>query len=572
MQFNRYFTNPEIETILKEWTQDYPNLAGLTSIGQSYEGHPLWMLTITNLETGKDTEKPAIWIDGNIHATEIAAATTSLYIAYSLLTGYGKDSRITRLLDTSTFYILPRVNPDGAAMAMAPSPHYLRSGVRPYPWNEKDEGLHPQDIDGDGRILQMRIQDPNGDWKISSLDDRLMEKRDPDEHGGVYYRMLSEGLLEDFDGYIIKEARPVEGLDFNRNFPFEWRPEGDQGGAGPYPTSEPEIKAMVDFIAIHPNINAAITYHTFSGVILRPYSTKADEEMETEDLWVFQKIGEIGKKGTGYECVSTFHDFKYHPKEVTTGAFDDWIFDQLGAYSFTIELWDLPTRAGIEKRKLMEWFRDHPHEDDLKILRWVEEHADQDAYISWYNYDHPQLGKVELGGFNQMYTWRNPPQAYMGEEAARNLPFVISLADMLPRLALHSLIITHLNENNYRINLVVENSGFLPTFTSVQGKKRKAIRPVRAEIELPQEAALVNGKRRVEIGHLEGRSNKLDVSIYSTSPTDNRGRVEWVVKAPSGTVLEIKVASERAGTVRRRVRLDPLKTTQDRSNSNDFSG
>jgi murein tripeptide amidase MpaA len=555
MQFNRYFTNQEIETILKEWSEIYPNLVGMASIGKSYEGHPLWLLTLTNLETGSDLEKPAIWIDGNIHATEIAAATTSLYIAYSLLTGYGKDDRITRLLDTSTFYILPRANPDGAALAMAPSPHYLRSGVRPYPWDEKDEGLHPQDIDGDGRIVQMRIEDPTGDWKVSSLDARLMEKRAPDEHGGVYYRMLTEGILEDFDGYIIKEARPVEGLDFNRNFPFEWRPEGDQGGAGPYPASEPEIKAMVDFIAAHSNINAAITYHTFSGVILRPYSTKADEEMETEDLWVFQKIGEIAKRVTGYDSVSTFHDFKYHPKEVTTGAFDDWIFDQLGAYSFTVELWDLPTKAGIEDRKLVEWFRIHPHEDDLKILHWVDEHAEEDAYLDWYLFEHPQLGEVELGGFNQMYTWRNPPPAYMGEEAARNLPFVLSLADMLPRLTLHTLEIKEISENNFRINLVVENIGFLPTYTSLQGKKRKAIRPVRAEIELPHEALLINGKRRVELGHLEGRSNKMDVSIYSTTPTDNRGRVEWVVKASPETVIQIKVTSERAGGITKQVSL-----------------
>jgi murein tripeptide amidase MpaA len=555
MQFNRYFTNQEIETILKEWSEIYPNLVGMASIGKSYEGHPLWLLTLTNLETGSDLDKPAIWIDGNIHATEIAAATTSLYIAYSLLTGYGKDDRITRLLDTSTFYILPRANPDGAALAMAPSPHYLRSGVRPYPWNEKDEGLHPQDIDGDGRIVQMRIEDPTGDWKISTLDARLMEKRAPDEHGGVYYRMLTEGILEDFDGYIIKEARPVEGLDFNRNFPFEWRPEGDQGGAGPYPTSEPEIKAMVDFIAAHFNINAAITYHTFSGVILRPYSTKADEEMETEDLWVFQKIGEIAKRVTGYDSVSTFHDFKYHPKEVSTGAFDDWIFDQLGAYSFTVELWDLPTKAGIEDRKLVEWFRIHPHEDDLKILRWVDEHAEEDAYLDWYLFEHPQLGKLELGGFNQMYTWRNPPPAHMGEEAARNLPFVLSLADMLPRLTLHTLEIKEISENNFRINLVVENTGFFPTYTSMQGKKRKAIRPVRAEIELPHQALLINGKRRVELGHLEGRSNKMDVSIYSTTPTDNRGRVEWVVKASPGAVIQIKVTSERAGGITKQVSL-----------------
>ena len=101
-------------------------------------------------------------------------------------------------------------------------------------------------------------------------------------------------MIENFDGYQIKVARPPEGLDFNRNFPFEWRTEGEQHGAGPYPASEPEIKALVDFIATHPNINIAITYHTFSRVILRCYSTKADDEMETDDLWVYKKIGEIG--------------------------------------------------------------------------------------------------------------------------------------------------------------------------------------------------------------------------------------------------------------------------------------
>jgi murein tripeptide amidase MpaA len=242
MQFNRYFTNQEIETLLKEWSEIYPNLVGMASIGKSYEGHPLWLLTLTNLETGSDLDKPAIWIDGNIHATEIAAATTSLYIAYSLLTGYGKDDRITRLLDTSTFYILPRANPDGAALAMAPSPHYLRSGVRPYPWNEKDEGLHPQDIDGDGRIVQMRIEDPTGDWKISSLDARLMEKRAPDEHGGIYYRMLTEGYWKTL--MAISSRRPVPSRDWTltATFPSSGAPKATRGGQDLTQPRSPRLK------------------------------------------------------------------------------------------------------------------------------------------------------------------------------------------------------------------------------------------------------------------------------------------------------------------------------------------
>ena len=316
MNFNHFFTNEELLRLLDEWVATYPNLIQIISIGNSHEGRPIWLLTLTNHATGTDLDKPAVWIDANIHATEITGTTSALYIAYQLLNGYGNDDQITHQLDQSVYYIIPRVNPDGAEWAMAATPRYVRSGVRPYPWEEKDEGLISQDINGDGKILQMRFPDPNGDWKVSSLDSRLMEKRTPNELGGLYYRLLSEGLLEDYDGYIIKIARPLEGLDFNRNFPFQWRTEGEQQGAGPFPTSETEVRALVNFIIEHPNINIAITFHTFSRVILRPYSTKPDDDMNTDDLWVFKRIGELGTKLTGYRCVSTFHDFKYHPKEI----------------------------------------------------------------------------------------------------------------------------------------------------------------------------------------------------------------------------------------------------------------
>jgi murein tripeptide amidase MpaA len=550
MDFNHYFTNEDLETMLPQWAASYPHLVTLTQLGQSYEKRPIWLLTLTNQATGPDSEKPAVWLDANIHATEITGTTTVLQVAHTLLEGYGHDERATRQLDQGVYYIVPRVNPDGAALAQADRPRYIRSGVRPYPWQEKEDGLHEEDIDGDGRILQMRILDPNGDWKVSELDPRLMQKRSPVDHGGMYYRLFAEGRMENFDGYQIKVARQPEGLDFNRNFPFEWRTEGEQLGAGPYPASEPEIRALAEFIVAHPNINIAITYHTFSRVILRCYSTRPDDDLETDDLWVYKEIGKIGTQATGYRCVSTFHDFKYHPKEVTTGGFDDWIYDHYGVFAFTIELWDLPDEAGIKERKFIEWYREHPHEQDLQILKWADEHAGEGAYVDWYPFEHPQLGKVELGGWNLMYTWRNPPLALLAGEAGRNLPFALALGDMLPRLALHTVEIKALGGGDYRLNLVVENTGFLPTYTSAQGKKRKATRPVRAELELPGEIKLVNGQRRVELGHLEGRSNKLDVAaVWVESPTDNRARAEWVLHGPPGTSFTVHVRSDRAGAL-----------------------
>ena len=125
------------------------------------------MLTVTNPATGPAADKPAFWVDGNIHATEVAASAAALYFLDTLVTRLRPATPdVTRALDTRAFYICPRINPDGAEWALADKPKWIRSSTRPYPFDEEEiEGLTVEDIDGDGRILQMRIPDPNGLWK-----------------------------------------------------------------------------------------------------------------------------------------------------------------------------------------------------------------------------------------------------------------------------------------------------------------------------------------------------------------------------------------------------------------------
>mgnify|MGYP002682603940 CR=1 FL=1 len=192
---------------------------------QSHEGRDIPLVILTNRATGPDAEKPAFWLDANIHATELTASMAALYFINKMVNAYGSDPKVTRILDEQVVYVVPRLNPDGAELALAETPKYVRSGTRPYPFEEKRDGLHTEDIDGDGRILQMRIADPTGDWKVSDRDPRLMIKRGPDEDGGTYYRMFPEGLVEDYDGHIITMAPPVAGLDFNRNFPGRVHPD-----------------------------------------------------------------------------------------------------------------------------------------------------------------------------------------------------------------------------------------------------------------------------------------------------------------------------------------------------------
>lgn len=557
MNFNHYFTNTELEQILTSWSQAFPSLFRLEKLGISYQGSPLWIGILTQTGTGSDTQKPALWIDANIHATELAGTTTVLHTLHTLLQGYGSDPQITRLLDSCTLYAVPRINPDGAALALSDSPRLLRSGTRPYPWPDPDQpqGLQIQDMDGDGRILQMRIPDPSGDWQISDQDPRLMVKRAPDQNGGEYYRLFYEGWINEFDGYLIKTNRLLSGIDFNRNFPYRWRPQSEQHGSGSYPASESEIRAVVEFIVAHPNINLALTYHTHGGLILRPFSDRPDTEFDRQDLRVYEKLGQRGSQITGYPCISIFHEFRSDPNEVTTGAFDDWMYDHLGAFAFTIELWNLPQAAGVEFEDYMRWRQDHPPADQLKMLQWCDRYAAGWGYVEWYGFDHPQLGPIELGGWQILHTWRNPPPDLMEAEAARHTPFVISLAETLPHLAVWKTEVETLAAGIYRIVLVVENTGFLPTYTSQQGRQRDSARPVRVRIDLPEDLQLISGNTTQDLGHLEGRSTKLSPLYTRSSPTDNRAWCEWTVKGAAEAQIGFQILSDRAGVIHHQIQL-----------------
>ncbi len=554
--FNRFYRYAALTRLLKTLAEENPNLLRLESIGKSHEGRDVWLVTATNFETGPDVEKPALWVDGNLHASEVAGSMAALYFINTLVTRYRKDAELTTALDTRTFYIVPRVNPDGAEWALADKPRIIRSSTRPWPYDEEPlEGLLQEDIDGDGRILTMRIPDPNGAWKTHPEDSRLMIRRDPVETGGSYYRLLPEGMLRNYDGVTIQPQGAKEGLDLNRNFPVAWKQENEQRGAGPYPVSEPESRNLVDFIVRHPNLTGVVTFHTYSGVLLRPYDDRADDEFPPEDLWTYKKIGEQGTKITGYPNVSCFHEFRYHPKQVTTGAFDTWMYDHLGMFSWTVELWSPMRQAGIKDYKYIEWFRDHPLEDDIKMMKWNIEVLDGKGYVDWYAFNHPQLGRVELGGWDLMNYLYNPPLKFLEKEIKVFPEWILWHALISPRLALRSAEVKAIGKGTYRLRLVVENTGWLPTYVTKKAVEKKVSRGVICEIELPEGASLQAGKPRQELAQLEGRAYKTAFPEGWEGGTDDRLKVEWVVRAPQGGTVKLTARHDRAGVVRAELEL-----------------
>jgi murein tripeptide amidase MpaA len=558
--FDRFPRHDELTALLQACAAARPELMTLRELGRSFEGRPIWLAVLTHAATGPDTDKPALWVDGNLHAAELTGCTAVLYWLRALLDGHGREPAITELLDTRAVYLVPRLNPDGAELALAERPRHIRSSTRPYPWDEPAvAGLTVQDVDGDGRILSMRIADPHGGWKPHPDEPRLLVPREPGEFGGTYYRVLPEGLLE-ADSASDPTLLPVnpdrEGLDLNRNFPAGWRQEFEQKGAGPYPTSEPEVRAVVDFVVAHPNIGAAFSFHTHSGVILRPMGTTPDADMTPEDLWLFQRLSAIGERLTGYPVVSIYEDFRYHPKEVITGT-QDWFYEHLGALFWTVELWAPNREAGITGYDWIHWYRDHPPEDDLKLLRWSDTACGGQAHVDWTPLEHPQLGPVEIGGWDRMNYWRNPPPALREREAARFPDWMCRVGLSLPRLVLLQATAEPLADGLWRVRMGVGNAGYLPSAVTRRALERQVARPCVFELTLPEGAALQGGSRRVTGPQLAGHApaQSLQSFVPPGDATADRARAEWLVRAPAGAVLTLQATAGRAGRVRTTLRL-----------------
>ncbi|MGD8547447.1 MAG: M14 family metallopeptidase, partial [Thiohalophilus sp.] len=553
-RFDTYYRYTELTQLLQAYAHDYPELVQIESLGKSHEGRDIWLATVTRQSKGNAGDKPALWVDGNIHSAELVGSMACLYLLDYLVTNDGQNPEVSRCLDTRTFYICPRLNPDGAEWALADTPKIVRSSTRPWPWRDPlPNGLLPEDIDGDGRILSMRIPDPDGHWKIAEDDPRLMVAREPTETGGDYYRLLPEGMVEDYDGMTIDLPPKREGLDLNRNFPCQWRPESEQKGAGPFPASEPETNAAVRFLHAHPNICGGIAFHSYSGVLLRPFSHRPDEEMIPEDLRVFESLAARGSELTGYPSVSAYHGFRYHPREIITGALDDYLYQELGRFSWTVEIWSPQREAGIGNIDLIDWYRTHGIEDDRKLLSWNESELKGKGFVDWYPFDHPQLGKIELGGWDPLYSFWNPPPHKLEAELQRFPAWLIWHNLIGPELAIGRVKVTAVDKQIWKVEVLIHNRGWLPTYLSKQAQEKKTSRGVIVRLALPDGAELIEGQREQELDQLEGRCHKPNSpfgwSGQVSDPTDDRVKVSWVMKADDNTHLSLEIRHDHAGRI-----------------------
>ena len=546
--YDDYYTYATLEEHLQFFASTYPQVCQLESLLVTPKGRHVYAVT---LSIGDPAAKPAYYIDGNTHAGEVTGSMAAMHTIDYLLTNMDSDPKIHALLERVTIYVIPRLSPDGAERYLT-SAYSLRSVDRPYLSKTQQPGLYEEDMDQNGIIAMMRVPSPYGAWKKDPHNEAVMIKRAPDDLEGEFYQVYAEGCVEGEVTNPLKVAPALWGLDFNRNYPFGWYTENRQPGAGPYPLSNPENKAVVDFVLSHPNIGGVATHHTNGGIILYPPGTQSSSKASKKDMRFFREIGAMGTEEMGYGCINIFDSFFTDQEAYSSGAFDDWCYQSQGIPAYTIELWDLEVRSGCgcpwpvpkEPKTTAQ-----KAEDYARILAGCQENAPE-AILPWRHFDHPQLGDVEIGGFDFKMTYQNPPRSFLCQEVEKATRFTLRMAATVPCLKITNLKQYQVGEDVWKIELSLANTSYLPTYVSDMLMELKL--PHAIEVKLETEAEIVMGEKCQTIERLEGYGCiPTDYSYGAKIRTNNYEPIEktisWVVKAPSGTSVSIAIDSPKAG-------------------------
>ena len=543
-----YLRYDELTRVVHDWARAHPDLVRVASIGKSPEGRELWLLEIG---AEPDRARAAAWVDGNMHAGEVCGSSVALAIAEDVIALHRGEDRLDlpahvreRLKDV-LFYILPRMSPDGAEAVLRDG-RYVRS-------NPRDRRPRPPvarwlsgDVDGDGRALSMRKRDACGEYvEDPELPGVMLPRRIEDP--GPYYKLWPEGTIEHFDGTHVPDPHFLSDndVDLNRNFPYSWKPEPEQAGAGPYGASEPESRAVIEWATAHPNIFSWLNLHTFGGVYIRPLGHSPDTKMNQSDLALYRQIGEWGEKIAGYPMVSGFEQFIYEPEKPIHGDLTDFAYHTRGAVAYAVELWDLFARLGIERKKpFVDHYSHLTRENLLALAKFDREQNSGRIFSGWKAFRHPQLGEVELGGTMTLVGLTNPPYEIIADICERQSAAYLRVAALAPALEME------LRASASRVEIEVINPGYLPTYVLDSAKKLALDARIFVEVEASGGCSIDPRDARLEVGHLEGWGRGLYAEfIFSLKSRGSVSRRTLSVPVHGSGRLRVRAKGLRVGEV-----------------------
>lgn len=541
--------------------------ATMRAIGTSAQGRDIWMVQIAEDDGPPVDERPGVLVVGTLSGDHLLGSHLSVETVRHLVSGASEAD-----LARHVFYVVPRLNPDGAEAAFGAVKGGRRGNSTPY--DDDNDGRTDEDgrddLNGDGALTLLRVADVRGDFMVDPDESRLMKRVDRAAGERGTHTLYLEGRDDDGDGYFNED--PDQGVDLDRNFqhayPY-W-----EADAGVNMVSEPESRALMDFVIGQRNIAAIVTFGHSDNLVTPPNGrgALADEVMPELEAFAYESFDGMFGEGVypvpftpglnlrgaqpgqdndpnqgrrpamtvndadreyfvavsdAYEELTGIEDIALNRE--AEGAFFQYGYFQFGVPSFSTPGWGLPD-AGDDV--------DVPSSGDGRLLA-AYEGAGIDVFSDWTTAQHEDLGAVEVGGFRP-YALVLPPAAMLGDLGASNAAFVARLSTMLPDVGISDARVESHGGGLYTVTVDVTNEGYFPSSTQ-HGVVSRSVDPVTVQIQVDPDAIVTGAAKTHRIQRLEG--------------SGTTERVSWVIRGQPGSSVEIRVRAEKGGRDRRMVQL-----------------
>jgi hypothetical protein len=483
----------------------------LKSLTKTAGGKDIWVLKVG---TGAKDQKPAIAVVGGVEGFHVLSVEMALQFAEKLL----KEHAST--LEKTTFYIFPNLSPDAYEQYHA-ALKYERRGNAVSVDHDRDGAPGDNgysDLNGDGMITWMRVEDPMGDWTLSKEDERVLVKADRSKGEAGKYRVFKESKDDDRDGKFAEDLK--EGIAFNKSLTYKF--PVFEPLAGDIAVSQKESRALLDYLFEQWNIFAFVTFSPANN-LSTPLKYNAGDAKKRVVTSILEKDQAINA------MISEMYTKTVSPKafqqtnQGTDGDFFQWAYFHFARLSFGTPGYWTPEFKGKTNA-------------EANYLAWSDS-LGWNSFVPWTEVKHPDFPnqKVEVGGIKP-FVMVNPPFEKVGEIAKEHTDFILKLAEMQPKLEFHNLKTESLGNGLTRVTVDLFNNSPLPTHSEM-GARSRWLRKVRIDMEVPADK-IVSGDK---------------IKLVDSMGAFEKTTLSWIIRG-TGTVT-IKAGASHTGFATQSVKL-----------------
>jgi len=521
-----YSDHAKLSQRLKSLESSNPQNSKLTSLAKTAGGKDVWLLEIGS---GDRSSHPAVVVIGGVEGSHLIGTELAVGFAEKLLAAAGVDS-VKALLASTTFYVLPNVSPDASEQYFA-KVKYERLANATATDDDRDGKLNEdpfEDLNNDGQITWIRIEDQTGKWKTHPADPRIMVMANAEKGEQGKYNLISEGTDNDKDGKFNEDGEG--GIHFNKSLTYD--PPYFQPGAGEHPVSEIENRAVLDYLYERFNVFAEVTFGPVNNL---------------SEPWKFDKAKNAGRVPGGImenDARQNKLASELYKKSVTLkdapvaapqkGDVAQWAYFHYGRQSFSTPGWWPPKFEIPKDTAAAKKFKANDDKNtDVDFIRWADK-ENLDVFVNWTKISHPDYPNMnaEVGGFKP-FVKINPPYSYVDKLATEHAKFLMRLGAKKPNIELLDLKKESLDGGVTRITVTVQNTGLFPAVADV-AKNNNWVKLVKVTLVTDQQ--VVGGKKITLLPNLDaGESKTLSWLVVG------KGKITIEAGAPQTGVKQLTV-------------------------------